>query len=270
MWRIIGRSILIFLSVVFVATFIFLAVFYFQHRPINQTAKISGHPEWPPIMYRFGDKIIGAGPEIIAKIFAEIGLTADFDYAGSWDEVQDKARSGEIDFLVAAYSTEERKTYMEYSVPYTFDPVILVVKKGRGFSYEIWSDLLGLKGVATLGDSYGQQFDDYLKNNLDVDVVVTPEEAVSLLKNNQADYFIYSLYSAERMMQFKNLSEEVEILPEYVSTENFYLTVSKKSPFVKYLPLINSLLEKYKEDGTIDRIIWEHKNNFQFEENVSE
>ncbi|HBA36665.1 TPA: hypothetical protein DCZ15_02200 [Candidatus Falkowbacteria bacterium] len=259
MWKQIGRAAFIVFSIVFLATFIFLAVYYFQNRPLNQSAIISGHPEWPPIMYQAGDKIVGAGPEIISRVLAELGLITDFKYVGSWDVAQAKTRSGEVDFLVAAYKTTERETYMDYSIPYTVDPIVLVVKKGKAFSYEVWSDLIGKKGVVTVGDSYGQQFDTYILENLTVQVVGTAEEAVGLLETEQADYFVYALYSAEKLMAEQQLVDRVEILPEYVSTENFYLTVSKKSPFVKYLPSIDYLLQQYAEDGTINEIIEHHK-----------
>jgi polar amino acid transport system substrate-binding protein len=233
---------------------------YFRDRaPINRDAIISGHPEWSPIMYQSGDKIVGAGPDIIAKVLSDLGLTAQFNYVGSWDVAQEKAKSGEVDFLVAAYLTKDRQQYMEYSVPYTVDPIALIVKTDADFSYEEWSDLIGKKGVAMIGDSYGQQFDDFIVKNLTVTTVDSAGKAFDMVTGGEADYFIYALYSAEREITAGGREAQVKILPTYVSTENFYLTVSKKSPFARYMPEINELLEKYKTDGTIDGIINSYK-----------
>ena len=38
---------------------------------------------------------------------------------------------------------------------------------------------------------------------------------------------------------------------KFVNEENFYITISKASPFARHLPLINQALAKYKADGTI-------------------
>src|SRR5438477_12707534 len=63
----------------------------------------SGHPEWPPIMFQNGAVIDGAGVALVKKIFDDIGVAVTFPYTGTWDQVQAKARTGEVDVLVAAY-----------------------------------------------------------------------------------------------------------------------------------------------------------------------
>jgi len=238
---------------------VFSAFWNFSKNETSKEAIISGHPFWPPIMYQQDDSIAGAGPEIVQKIFSELGIRSVSKYEGSWDVVQEKAKSGEIDVLVAAYKTAEREAYMDYSIPYTVDPVALVVKKGKSFSFERNEDLIGKNGVVTIGDSYGQDFDNFIKENLDPKKVETAEEAFSMLEKEEADYFVYALYAAENYIAKNNIPDQVEILPAYVSSENFYLTISKKSSFAKFLPQINSLLEKYKNDGTIDRIVEKNK-----------
>lgn len=219
----------------------------------------SGHPEWAPIMYQKNDLIVGAGPDITIKVFSDLGIKIPSLYEGSWDIVQECARSGKVDVLVAAYKTAERETYMEYSIPYTVDPVSLFVRKGKDFVFTDKEDLVGKKGVVTIGDSYGQEFDDFLKEKLSVEKVATPDEAFALLIDGEADYFLYALYSGQNALVAKKLTDQIAILSNYVSVENFYLTISKKSPLVKYLPQVNSLLEKYIADGTIDQIIENEK-----------
>lgn len=238
---------------------VLVGVWYFFLRQPQLSIIASGHSDWPPIMYQENDQIAGAGPEIAAKIFEELGIKFVSKYEGPWDIVQEKAKNGSVDVLVAAYKTAERETYMDYSIPYTVDPVVLIVKKGKAFAFNNWDDLLGKNGVVTSGDSYGQAFDDFIATKLSVEKVGTPEEAFAMLAKEEADYFVYALYSAQGYIFKKNLSEQVEILSPYVSTENFYLTVSKKSPAAKYLPQINALLEEYQRDGTIEQTIAKYK-----------
>jgi len=238
--------------------------YFSKNEPANdkQPAKeliASGHPAWQPIMYQQDNQIVGAGPEIAQKVFSNLGVTVLPKFEGAWDVVQDKTKNGLVDVLVAAYKTPERETYMDYSIPYTIDPVVLVVKKGKSFTFDKWEDLIGKKGVVTVGDSYGQDFDKFVKEKLSPKQVGTPEEAFALLDKGQADYFVYALYSAQGYIFKNKLADRMEIIPQYVSTENFYLTISKKSPFASLMPQVNTLLEKYKNDGTIDQIIESNK-----------
>ena len=221
----------------------------------------SGHYDWWPVMYKDSstNSIVGAGPEIVAMIFNELNLKISFPYVGYWDVVQEKAKSGEIDLIVAAYETTERKTYMDYSIPYTIDPVSLFVKKGETFPFNSWTELLNKNGVVTVGDSYGQAFDQFIKDSLSVISVTSPEAAFTLILNDQVDYFVYAFYSGEKFLSKKNLKDQIEILPNYVSSENFYITISKKSLLINHMKEINQILEKYIKDGTINRILEKHK-----------
>ncbi len=219
----------------------------------------SGHPEWTPIMYAKDGTIQGAGPALVSKILTDLGLEVAFPESGTWDEVQAKAKSGELDMLVAAYKTDERLTYMEYSDAYTTDPVAVFVKKGAAFPFGNNEDLVGKRGVAMVGDSYGQTFDDFSKEKLTLARVSSNGDAFGMLERGEADYFVYSLFAGEAYMRTAGGEPMFEALPNYVDEPNFYITISKKSPFVKYMPKINELIAKYKADGTIDALVAEYK-----------
>jgi len=210
-------------------------------------------------MFRQGDFIIGVGPEAVQMAFAEIGIKIVVKHTGSWDTVQMKARTGEVDVLVAAYKNPERETYMDYSIPYTTDPVSIYVKSGNSFPFANWSELIGKKGVVTRGDSYGPDFDKFIKDSLTVTEVNSPADAFALINSGQANYFVYALYSGDEYISTNNLKGQFERLANNVTSENFYVTISKKSPLVKYLAQINEILTRYIADGTIDALIIKYK-----------
>jgi polar amino acid transport system substrate-binding protein len=220
----------------------------------------SGHPEWPPIMFRSGNTIDGAGPALVKKIFADLGVPIEVPFTGTWDEVQAKARNGEVDVLVAAYKTTERLGYMVYSDPYTTDPVAIFVARGKAFPFDSWNVLIPKKGIAMVGDSYGQEFDDFAAKNLALTRVTTSGEAFDLVSSGKADYLLYSLYAGDDYLKKTGGASQFESLPKFVDEENFYITISKKSPYVTYLNLLNQQLAKYKADGTIAALINQYKN----------
>jgi polar amino acid transport system substrate-binding protein len=228
----------------------------------NEVFIASGHPAWPPIMYQEGNEIIGAGPELVLMILNELGLNAESRFVGSWDVVQDKARSGEIDAIVAAYKTPERETYMGYSIAYATDPVSIFVKKGESFPFENFDNLLGKLGVITRGDSYGEEFDQFIQENLSSFIVVdSPSDAFELIITGEADYFVYALYAGEEAM--KNdpvLAEQIEILPKNIAEPDFYITISKESRLIGYLSQINQILQRFIDNGTVNELIQKYKN----------
>ena len=241
--------------IVIIIVFTFAIFIFFKFYNDQKTLLASGHPEWSPVMWQNGDKIVGAGPELLEKICTDLKIKCQIDYEGQWQEVQDKVKNNEIDMLVAAYKTSAREQYMDYSIAYTDDPITLFIKNNTSFPYQKWDDLVGKKGVVMIGDSYGEEFDDYIAKNLTVDKVATAKEAFDEIIDGQADYFVYSLYSGKNEMKKLNLADKVQSIPNYVAAEKFYLTISKNSPFAKYLPQINELIKKYQADGTIDKMI---------------
>jgi polar amino acid transport system substrate-binding protein len=220
----------------------------------------SGHPEWPPIMYRNTSAIAGAGPALVQRIFDDLDIEVSFPYTGTWDEVQAKARTGEVDVLVAAYKTTEREGYMVYSDAYTTDPVAIFVGSGKAFPFSSWNVLVGKRGVAMVGDSYGQQFDDFAAANLNLTRVTSSAQAFELVATGQADYLLYSLFAGDDFLKKAGTTGQFESLPTFVNEESFYITISKASRFARYMPQINQAIAKYKADGTIAALIAQYKN----------
>ncbi|MDD2274330.1 MAG: transporter substrate-binding domain-containing protein [Candidatus Pacebacteria bacterium] len=211
---------------------------------------ISGHYDWKPVMWQQGDEIVGIGPDICKSIFTDMGMKSVSRYVGSWEQVQQKARNGEIDVIVALYKTEEREEYLYFSDPYTVDPISVFVKEDNEFNPQEKEDLLGKKGIVTIGDSYGQEIDDMITSKmLDVVEVNTPQEAFSMLIEERADYFLYSTYAGERS-SFEGIRDAGIIANQY-----FYIGISKNSPIAGKLPEINRILEEYKQNGIIEDFI---------------
>ncbi|MEI6285752.1 MAG: transporter substrate-binding domain-containing protein [Bacillota bacterium] len=214
----------------------------------------SGHPEWAPVMWRQGNQIVGVGADLVRIMCNDLGISCETRAVGMWDVVQDGARAGKIDLLVGAYKTDARQKYLDYSIAYASDPVVLFVRKGSTLNYSGWSDLVGKKGVVTLGDSYGSAFDEYIKANLKVTAVGSAQDAFAQLINGNCDYFIYAQYSGKAELRRLHLTDTITMLDKPVSEEKFYIAFSKVSPFAKYLPQFNKLIEKYLNDGTIDML----------------
>jgi polar amino acid transport system substrate-binding protein len=220
-----------------------------------ETVIASGHPQYPPVMWKEGKNIVGVGPELTRMVFNDLKIQVKSPYMGTWDKVQDQAKQGKIDVLVGLYMTEERKASFEYSRAFVKDPVVIFVAKGKTFPYAKWDDLIGKKGISTTGDSFGHAFDKFIVEKLTVTRLAKVEDIFAKLIDGTADYFIYAKYSGVFESDKLGIADKVEYLPVNASVEDFYLGISKKSSFVKYLPEINKKLEEFVKDGTVDKLV---------------
>jgi polar amino acid transport system substrate-binding protein len=225
----------------------------------TDVVKITGHPNWPPFSWQDGDKIVGIGAELAKIVFKDVGLTALSEPSGNWKRAQAQVEFGAVDVLVAAYKTRERSAYMAYpATPFMEDVNVLWVVRGNEFPFREWGDLVGKKGTAMLGESYGQGFDDYIKAHLQIDWVSTPTQSLQKLAMGRADYYPFSLHGGMIQIKQMDLESRITYLEKPISAENIYIAISKKSMFLSYLPRIEAAIKARRADGTVDRLIRKH------------
>ncbi len=219
----------------------------------EKVAIFSGHPDWAPAMSLDKEgkgEIVGDGPNATKDAFKTFGVRVESKYKGSWDIVLDLAAKGKIDGVVAAYKTKEREKVFLFSVPYMSDNITLFFLEDKGFAYNQKEDLVGKRGVATIGDSYGEELDEYIvQANADIVRVATPNQAFSMLREGKVDYFIYSASAGRKVIKEYNLSGFKE--SGTVATQAFHIAVSKKSPYAADMDKINDALRGMIAKGTV-------------------
>ncbi|MFZ3054930.1 MAG: transporter substrate-binding domain-containing protein [Minisyncoccales bacterium] len=241
---------LVILVVIAMLALIALSLLYIsiENVPIQEkyTVVASGHTSWWPTMGRIGMTEAGIGVDAAEIVCDDIGFNFNPIYAGSWSEVQEKLKTGELDLVVAMYKTEDREKYYDFSIAYTKDPITPFVAKGKTFSPQK-ENLIGKKGVVTRGDSYGPELDKYIvEANLDIAVVDTAEEGFALVEEGRADYLLYSTYAGETIIAKERISGIEE--SGTISEQPFYMAVSKKSPLAKHMNEINASLRRQMND----------------------
>ena len=68
------------------------------------------------------------------------------------------------------------------------------VVKGKEFPFTDKNDLIGKKGVTNQGESYGNEFDAFMKDKLDVARAAGIDAAFKDLLDGKADYLIAGYY----------------------------------------------------------------------------
>jgi polar amino acid transport system substrate-binding protein len=221
-----------------------------------ETVVLTGHPNWPPFSSEDGERIVGIGAELAEIVFRDLGFQTQARPSGNWKRVQAQTEAGAADVIVAAYRTAERERYLVYPAqPYMEDVNVIWVARGKEFPFRQWDDLVGRKGTAMLGESYGQKFDNFIRDKLDIEWSSTPSQSLRKLSIGRAAYYPFSLHGGRIQVRQLGFGGRISHLPLPISSEHIYIAISKKSRYLKYLPKIEAALAARRADGTVARLI---------------
>ena len=225
----------------------------------ERVVTVTGHPNWPPFSWQSGERIVGIGADLAALVFKDIGFEVVSVSSGNWKRAQAQVEFGAADVLVAAYRTQDRQRYLAYpETPFMAAVNVVWVRAGKQFPFRQWDDLVGRRGTAMLGESYGQAFDTFITHRLNMEWVSTPSQSLQKLAMGRVDYYPFSLHGGKIQVKQFGFSGRIVNLPHPISTENIYLAISKKSKYAAYLPQIEAAIAARRTDGSIERLIRKH------------
>ncbi|MCE2573286.1 transporter substrate-binding domain-containing protein [Motilimonas eburnea] len=235
-----------------------------QPLTICRNLVVTGNAEYPPILWRDAEnpgKLTGVAVELLELALMDSGISIDARDRGNWARAQQDARRGEIDMLAGAFITEERQTYMDYIQPqFTDVPSVVWVAKGKEFDYQHWQDLKGKRGGTLINNSFGQDFDQYAKQNLEIRNSATAERSFTMLLAGRFDYALYELYQGLTILESSGLKSNITHLSKPVSVEGLYFTLSKKSgcntPALR--DFLNQRVKQLTEFKTFDTLFEKH------------
>jgi polar amino acid transport system substrate-binding protein len=235
----------------------------------DECAKITatGHPQYPVIAFRDGDKMVGAAPMLVEAIAKELKIPLESKYMGSWEEAQAATREGKADMIFGIYYNDERATYLDYVKPaFMFDDVAIFVVKGKEFPFKGQDDLIGKKGVTNQGESYGNDFDAFMKDKLDVARADGIDDAFKDLLAGKADYLIAGYYPGVAAAAKAGIKDQVVPLDQALLTAEMFVAFSKKSPCRSLAEGFGKGITEMTTDGRFDKILtdattaWDNAN----------
>jgi len=192
---------------------------------------VTGHPQYPAIAYKDGDNIVGAAPTMVETIAKQINVPLESKYMGTWEDAQQAAFDGKADMILGIYYNDERAKYLDYVQPsFTFDDVAVFVAKGKDFPFTDKNDLIGKKGVTNQGESYGTDFDGFMKDKLDVTRTAGIDAGFQALLDGKADYLIAGYYPGIAEAAKAGLKDRIVALNQALLSQEMFVAFSKKSP----------------------------------------
>jgi polar amino acid transport system substrate-binding protein len=227
--------------------------------PNNRVINITGHPDYPPVMWinKETKEFQGIGIELMQMIFSEINVKVNFINVDTWARAQEEVKNGRIDMLLPPYKTQERLPYYNYATdPFMQDETVLFVKKGKSFKFETLEDLLKFPGTAIINDSFGSEFDKFESIHKNITRLPTTEQCFRFVEKERARYVIAGINSGMAALAKLNWENRFIILPKRVITTGMYAPISLKSKW--NIPEINGYLKRkfdeYNRKGIIKKL----------------
>jgi len=227
----------------------------------------TGHPAYPVIAYKDGDNIVGAAPTLVETIAKQINVPLESKYTGTWEEAQTAARDGKVDIIFGIYYNDERAAYLDYVQPaFTFDDVAIFVVKGKEFPFTGQDDLIGKKGVTNQGESYGNEFDAFMKDKLDVARANGIDAAFKDLLDGKADYLIAGYFPGLAEAAKEDNKDKVVALNQALLSQEMFVAFSKKSPCRSLASKFGEGITELTTNDSYDQILaeaqkaWEAKS----------
>lgn len=215
--------------------FLFLAVAFFVRTAWAQTCDsvtISGPPAGAPASWEVNGQLIGAGVELAQKLLKSAGVKqVKVVSFASWPETLAAVRSGSVDMIFSAGWSSDRARYLNFVYPaHGYQFLYVLVLKGKQFNLNRYEDLKGRKGLAGLGETFGDSsFGSFVETELDIERSPNADESFRRLLAGEVDYIFAYENAAYSEIYRRDLGDKVESLVTYPYRTDTFLAFSKRS-----------------------------------------
>ncbi len=205
----------------------------------HPTITIAGPRSFPPFHYYEKDQLKGISADYIIQLAAQLGLKLRILADLTWTQVLERVQQGEIDLIPCIAKTTERKTYLDFSVPYLTFPLVIVTRDNSPFMGGI-QDLHG-KTLAMVRQTLAQEW--LSRDGIDFSplYVQSPLQGLEAVSFSRADAAIENLAAATYLIHQNGLTNLKIAAPTPYDNYRLYMAVPKRHQ--EFLTILNKALE---------------------------
>jgi polar amino acid transport system substrate-binding protein len=126
------------------------------------------------------------------------------------------------------------------------------VAKGKEFPFTSKDDLIGKKGLTNEGESYGDAFDAFIKDKLNVTRTDGISTALKDLVDGKADYVIAAYHPGLAEAAKAGLEDKIEVLDQALLTSEMFVAFSKKSSCLSLIEGFSNGITELTTDGSFE------------------
>lgn len=201
--------------------------------------------DWQPFSYHDeNDNLVGYDVEVAQNVARRLGVKADIT-EGAWDGLLTGLSTGVYDVVVNGVDvTEEREKTFDFSDPYAYDHIDLVVRKDND-TIKTFEDLKGSTTANSTGSTYAQMGEDY---GAKVSNVPTLAETMTLVLNGT----VQATINADTSVQdYLNTTGETNLKVADQSDDVTEYAIPMKKGSDTLRKAVNDALQDMRDDGTL-------------------
>ncbi|MFC4161031.1 substrate-binding periplasmic protein [Chitinimonas lacunae] len=216
----------------------------------------SANPNYPPFHWSDNGRLLGATVEITERILTELRIPGEARYVGPWNRVLKAAELGEIDLVLALRRTPDREKFLQFGeAPFSANPSAIFVRRDRRIAYRRWEDLQPYRGGASLGDRFGEGFDEFMRHHLTIVPAYNLDRGFHDLDRGLTDYFVTGYQAGMAYVLGKNMEKRLMALQPMVSQGEIHFGFSRHSPCRVLAARFDEKLRQYEREGRTEAIL---------------
>lgn len=225
--------------------------------PAGQCREIvyAANPSYPPYHWKVNEGVYaGASIELLALVVPP-GVTLK-PLVLPWKRALEWARQGKVDLLLSLRITPERSEYLKFTTHQAFpNPIVVFVRTDRMFVFNSWADLKGKRGGISLGDTFGNGFDEYLRRELTFEEAPTMENNFVKLDTGRIDYFVTSQYVGKAYAAQNPQRSDITFLAPPISEMGIHFGFSRASPCAALSEQVSRRLRELDRQGVPEQLL---------------
>jgi polar amino acid transport system substrate-binding protein len=226
-----------------------------------------GFDVWEPYQFiGFGRKIQGLDIELINLVAEELNCDVEYKQE-SWGNLLSLLKAGEIDFVLGASITEERKAFAHFSEPYRSEEFQLYIRADEEHKYRqatVADFVRGNHKLGTIGEYY---YGEELSGLMDDDKFAKlfkpafmGEINLARLIDGDIDGFLEDSFVGASLIRRKGLDKYIAAHQAKISTGDVYVMFSRSAVKPEVVSEFNSALRAIKSNGAYDRLVTKYSD----------
>lgn len=223
---------------------------------------VMGWDPWEPYQYEIaGGQVFGLDVDLVTAVARQADCSLTFE-KGTWGDLLQRLRDGEIDLLAGATPTEERQTFAWFTVPYRDEQFELFTRTDRLESVDEYGLAALMAEGWQIGVVEGYLYNDAIKALQDADrlnggFVYSPmaEINISLLLDGVVDGIVEDKYVGAAIIRHKNLQDDISPLAMGFKSTEISIMVSRASVDEALFERLDESVQTLSANGAIDKIL---------------
>lgn len=172
----------------------------------NKLIRVAFDPEMSPISFVDSNgNMSGMAVDYLKIVTEKLGLSIVEEKRGTWSEVLQMAKRGEVDVLIAAAMNQERLDYLDFAGPYLVAPSVMVDAKGAFEASDI--TLFIGKRLAVQQDHFLVPEISRRHPGITIKPYATLQEALSAVIKGEADGAMGNLHPIAQLIETRFIGQ---------------------------------------------------------------